>query len=83
MKRVNDPSAGVVGRIFLEKLGIKTPKEISYKSGVGVVDPGVPRSGAHLHLARFHTPSSFTRQRTLPQALLAISLSHADMSRMA
>ena len=37
MKRVNDPSAGDVGRIFLEKLGIKTPKEISYKSGVGVV----------------------------------------------
>ena len=37
MKRVNDPSAGAVGRIFLEKLGIKTPKEISYKSGVGVV----------------------------------------------
>ena len=37
MKRENDPSAGAVGRIFLEKLGIKTPKEISYKSGVGVV----------------------------------------------
>ena len=37
MKRVNDPSAGDVGRIFLEKLGIKTPKEISYKSGIGVV----------------------------------------------
>lgn len=37
MKRVNDPSAGAVGRIFLEKLGIKTPKEISYKSGIGVV----------------------------------------------
>lgn len=37
MKRVNDPSAGVVGRIFLSLLGIKTPKEISYKSGVGVV----------------------------------------------
>ena len=37
MKRVNDPSAGAVGRIFLEKLGIKSPKEISYKSGVGVV----------------------------------------------
>ena len=37
MKRENDPTAGVVGRIFLEKLGIKTPKEISYKSGVGVV----------------------------------------------
>ena len=37
MERVNDPTAGVVGRIFLEKLGIKTPKEISYKSGVGVV----------------------------------------------
>lgn len=37
MKRVNDPTAGAVGRIFLEKLGIKTPKEISYKSGVGVV----------------------------------------------
>ena len=33
MKRVNDPSAGV----FLDLLGIKTPKEISYKSGVGVV----------------------------------------------
>ena len=37
MKRVNDPTAGVVGRIFLEQLGIKTPKEISYKSGIGVV----------------------------------------------
>ena len=37
MKRVNDPSAGVVGRIFLSLLGIKTPKEISYRSGVGVV----------------------------------------------
>ena len=37
MKRVNDPSAGDVGRIFLEKLGIKSPKEISYKSGVGGV----------------------------------------------
>ena len=36
-RRPNDPTAGVVGRIFLEKLGIKTPKEISYKSGVGVV----------------------------------------------
>ena len=37
MKRVNDPTAGGVGRIFLSLLGIKTPKEISYKSGVGVV----------------------------------------------
>ena len=37
MKRVNDPTAGAVGRIFLEKLGIKSPKEISYKSGIGVV----------------------------------------------
>ena len=37
MKRVNDPSAGAVGRIFLNLLGIKSPKEISYKSGVGVV----------------------------------------------
>ena len=37
MKRVSDPTAGVVGRIFLSLLGIKTPKEISYKSGVGVV----------------------------------------------
>ena len=37
MKGVNDPTAGVVGRIFLDLLGIKTPKEISYKSGVGVV----------------------------------------------
>ena len=36
-RRSNDPTAGVVGRIFLEQLGIKTPKEISYKSGVGVV----------------------------------------------
>ena len=36
-RRPNDPSAGDIGRIFLEKLGIKTPKEISYKSGVGVV----------------------------------------------
>ena len=37
MKRVNDPSAGDVGRIFLNLLGIKSPKEISYKSGIGVV----------------------------------------------
>ena len=37
MKRENDPNAGAVGRIFLSLLGIKTPKEISYKSGVGVV----------------------------------------------
>ena len=37
MKRENDPTAGIVGRIFLSLLGIKTPKEISYKSGVGVV----------------------------------------------
>ena len=37
MKRVNDPSARDVGRIFLSLLGIKSPKEISYKSGIGVV----------------------------------------------
>ena len=37
MKRENDPAAGAVGRIFLNLLGIKSPKEISYKSGVGVV----------------------------------------------
>lgn len=36
-RRPNDPNAGVVGRIFLSLLGIKTPKEISYKSGIGVV----------------------------------------------
>ena len=36
-RRPNDPTAGDVGRIFLDLLGIKTPKEISYKSGVGVV----------------------------------------------
>lgn len=36
-RRPNDPTAGDVGRIFLNLLGIKTPKEISYKSGVGVV----------------------------------------------
>ena len=36
-RRPNDPTAGVVGRIFLNLLDIKTPKEISYKSGVGVV----------------------------------------------
>ena len=36
-RRPNDPTAGDVGRIFLEKLGIKSPKEISYKSGIGVV----------------------------------------------
>ena len=36
-RRPNDPTAGAVGRIFLDLLGIKTPKEISYKSGVGVV----------------------------------------------
>ena len=37
MKRENDPTARDVGRIFLSLLGIKTPKEISYKSGIGVV----------------------------------------------
>ena len=37
MKMKNDPTAGAVGRIFLNLLGIKTPKEISYKSGIGVV----------------------------------------------
>ena len=37
MKRENHPTARDVGRIFLKKLGIKSPKEISYKSGVGVV----------------------------------------------
>ena len=36
-RRPNDPTAGAIGRIFLSLLGIKTPKEISYKSGVGVV----------------------------------------------
>lgn len=36
-RKPNDPTAGAVGRLFLEKLGIKTPKEISYKSGIGVV----------------------------------------------
>lgn len=36
-RRPNDPNAGAVGRIFLNLLGIKTPKEISYKSGIGVV----------------------------------------------
>ena len=36
-RRPNDPNAGDVGRIFLNLLDIKTPKEISYKSGVGVV----------------------------------------------
>ena len=36
-RRPNDPTARDVGRIFLEKLGIKSPKEISYKSGIGVV----------------------------------------------
>ena len=36
-RRPNDPNAGAVGRIFLSLLGIKTPKEISYKSGIGVV----------------------------------------------
>lgn len=36
-RRPNDPSAGDVGRIFLEMLDIRSPKEISYKSGIGVV----------------------------------------------
>lgn len=36
-RRPNDPAAGDVGRIFLSLLGIKSPKEISYKSGIGVV----------------------------------------------
>ena len=37
MKRENDPNAGAVGKIFLNLLGIKSPREISYKSGIGVV----------------------------------------------
>jgi hypothetical protein len=37
MKRENDPTAGAVGRIFLSLLDIRSPKEISYKSGIGVV----------------------------------------------
>ena len=36
-RRPNDPTAGDVGRNFLSLLGIKSPKEISYKSGIGVV----------------------------------------------
>ena len=36
-RRPNDPTAGAVGRIFLSLLGIKSPKEISYKSGISVV----------------------------------------------
>ena len=36
-RRPNDPTAGAVGRIFLSLLGIKNPREISYKSGIGVV----------------------------------------------
>ena len=36
-RRPNDPTARDVGRIFLSLLGIKSPKEISYKSGIGVV----------------------------------------------
>ena len=36
-RRPNDPNARDVGRIFLEKLDIRSPKEISYKSGIGVV----------------------------------------------
>ena len=36
-RRPNDPSAGAVGRIFLSLLDIRSPKEISYKSGIGVV----------------------------------------------
>ena len=36
-RRPNDPNAGDVGRIFLSLLDIKSPKEISYKSGIGVV----------------------------------------------
>ena len=36
-RRPNDPTAGDVGRIFLSLLGIKSPKDISYESGVGVV----------------------------------------------
>ena len=36
-RRPNDPTAGAVGRIFLNLLGIKSPKEISYKSGIGGV----------------------------------------------
>ena len=36
-RRPNDPTAGDVGRIFLNLLGVKNPKEISYKSGIGVV----------------------------------------------
>lgn len=36
-RRPNDPTAGAVGRIFLSLLDIRSPKEISYKSGIGVV----------------------------------------------
>ena len=37
MRYRRDPTAGAVGSIFLSLLGIKTPKEISSKSGIGVV----------------------------------------------
>ena len=51
MKRENDPTAGAVGRIFLSLLGIKSPKEISYKSGVGVVfEPKAKEEGGSVLL---------------------------------
>ena len=37
MRYRRDPTAGAGGSIFLSLLGIKSPKEISYKSGIGVV----------------------------------------------
>lgn len=50
-RRPNDPTAGVVGRIFLSLLGIKTPKEISYKSGVSVVfEPKAKEEGSSVLL---------------------------------
>ena len=50
-RRPNDPTAGAVGSIFLSLLGIKTPKEISYKSGIGVVfEPKAKEDGSSVLL---------------------------------
>ena len=51
MRYRRDPTAGAVGSIFLSLLGIKTPKEISYKSGIGVVfEPKAKEDGSSVLL---------------------------------
>ena len=51
MRYRRDPTAGAVGSIFLSLLGIKTPKEISYQSGIGVVfEPKAKEDGSSVLL---------------------------------